>query len=205
MTLLHRFFTWAVVMLSLAIGNTAWGDGGVVRLSEVAGPFRVTVFASPAILEPGPADLSVLVQTADSSEVVLDADVVFELRPPPGVALSGPDPNCGPGIGPEAYRPIAGNTIWTVRANRSRATNKLLQAAWVEFPVPGHWTLAVTITRGAESATLSGELRVEPGRNHSGAVGLCLAMPPVAILLFGAHARLRLRCYQSLRKYLHTT
>ena len=45
---------------------SCWADGGAVRAIERDGPFQISVFTSPQPLVAGPADISVLVQDADT-------------------------------------------------------------------------------------------------------------------------------------------
>jgi putative membrane protein len=144
-TRLSRYMFLAL-MLSLPLAALAYGwlapdtidtDGAVVRMQEVSGPFRVSVFSAPGPLPAGAADVSVLVQDRNSGETILDATVDLEAQP------------VGGGGGSES-----------IRATRSRSTNKLLEAATLNLSSPGSWELRISVQRGSDHVTLSGRLEV---------------------------------------------
>jgi hypothetical protein len=136
-----------------------------VRLMQAAGPFTITVFAAPAVLGVGPADLSVLVQSRADGATVLDAGVAITAVPPVSTAAT----------------PV------TADATHDAATNKLLYAATVALPVPGTWTARVTVQRGAERADVSCELPVVPPEGTLARIWPYLAVPPLAVSLFALH------------------
>jgi hypothetical protein len=146
----------------LAAATAAWGDGGVVRLKQAAGPFVITIFTAPTPLRAGTADLSVLVQRRTDEEPVLDAQVTMTLS-----AVSGA---------------IIGAT-----ATHEQATNKLLYAATLSLPAPGAWQLQVAVRREPEAASVSCELTAAPPSPPLLAYWPYLALPPVVIGLFVVH------------------
>src|SRR5262245_2169609 len=93
----------ATVCTILAL-RSARGDGGIVQLHETRGPFSVTVFTSPEVVSGGLTDVSVLVQSEENGDVVLDADVRLSLFAPEGVAVNETDPICAPSSGGAARR-----------------------------------------------------------------------------------------------------
>jgi len=142
-----------------------------VRLMQPAGPFTITLFAAPAVLGVGPADLSVLVQSRPDGAAVLDAGVAITAVPPVGAAAA----------------PV------TVDATHDAATNKLLYAATVALPVPGTWTARVAVQRDTERANVSCELPVVPAAGTLARIWPYLAVPPLAVSLFALHQWLAAR------------
>jgi hypothetical protein len=116
-----RFLLTLAALLTLG-DHKAHADGGAVQLSEVVGPYRLSVFTSPTPLHTGPVDVSMLVQDASTNALVPDAIVTFHLSP-----QNSPD-----------------ETV-TATASRAAATNKLLQAAQIELSQSGIWILSVEV------------------------------------------------------------
>src|SRR6266436_2880459 len=104
----HCFRTLLCILLSSALYPLplARADGGAVRLSEVVGSYRITLFTSPTPVRAGLVDVSVLVQDAASSQPVPEARVSVKLAP--------------------RGRP---NESIAQIASTAAATNKVLQAA----------------------------------------------------------------------------
>lgn len=141
-------FVFPALMLSLPLAALAYGwlapdtidtDGAVVRMQEFCGPFRVSVFTAPGELPMGAADVSVLVQDRDSGQAILDATVDLTVRSADGSGRSK-----------------------SIRATRTRSTNKLLDAATVNLPSPGSWELRVSVQRGSDQRAFSARLEVAP-------------------------------------------
>lgn len=135
----------------------AWADGGLVRLSQVAGPYTITVSSAPTPLRAGPIDLSVLVQRRDGGAPVLDAAVAVALR--------------------------SGDAHIEQTATHAAATNKLLYAAPLLLPAAGRWAVAVTV--GGE--TIHFEMDAEPAASEALAFWVYLVLPFVAIAVFALH------------------
>lgn len=167
MSLRRRAATMVAVFLLAA--PVAWPDGGVVRLRESRGALVVTVFTAPDPLPAGPQDVSVLVQDP-SGAPVLDAEVTLRFDPPEG-----------PGSG------------FAVRALRSQATNKLLQAARVDLGEVGEWRLGVSVSRAGQASDLSGPLPIAPPTHRVAALWDVFALPPLMVVLFALNQTLRPR------------
>jgi hypothetical protein len=146
---------------ALLVATAAHGDGGLLRASEAAGPLVVSIFTAPTPLRVGPADVSIMVQATDDHSAVLDAEVQVVLH--------------GPGV------------ERTATATRAAATNKLLYAALLDLPAPGHWTLAAEVRAGARRAHVSCEVDVAPALPPALAFWPYLALPGLAIALFALH------------------
>jgi hypothetical protein len=142
----------------------AFADGGTMLLHQDAGVFTVTLFAAPQPLRTGAADLSVMVQDRASGEVLLD----------PIVNIT---------VGPQQ----------AVRLTRGLASNRLLQAATVDFSKPGTWRLTVLVQRGKDSAQVSTECTVEPDRSRAALVWIYVLLAVGITLLFIVHQALKLR------------
>jgi hypothetical protein len=110
------------VCLSGVAPRAAQGDGGTVRLSSVAGPYRVSAFTSPTPLRAGLVDVSVMVQDTVSGETMHDAVVSLTVT-------SSEEPPCE----------------IRAAATREAATNKLLRSTVFELPRAGPWRVEIAI------------------------------------------------------------
>lgn len=109
--------------LLLLLPSRAVANGGTVQVAgQVAGPYRLTVLASPNPVMVGIADVSVLVQKAGSDDLVRDAHVLVTVTPPGGSGRT------------EVYE-----------ASHELATNKLYYAAHVDLPAEGQWGVQVEV------------------------------------------------------------
>jgi hypothetical protein len=152
----------AIVFLAAA----AWllADGGAIQLRQQAGPFWVTVFASPAPLHAGPADLSVLVQDRETLQSVLDSAVTLRLQ----------------------HESVNIDAV----ATRALAQNKLLYAASVNLAGAGEWKYSVTVRRGSDQGMVSGSMTIAPAEAPLAAHWVSIAFAPLCILIFALHQRL---------------
>src|SRR3974390_1665939 len=93
-----RIMHYFAVMLSASLFPfLANADSAVVRAQDRQGPFTITIF-SPAEVSRGlRADITVMVQSRDSGEAVMDADVELGFVPPVGASFNPNDVVCGPG------------------------------------------------------------------------------------------------------------
>ena len=191
-----RLAVWLGWVLLLLVGSTTGvrADGGRVVLQEVQSPMRVTVMMDPAEARVGWIDLSVLVQSAEGTEVWLDADTEFLLHPPTGVVLPAMDPFCGPnGEALSQARSAANPLARTYVATRAVATNRLLRAARVHVPVAGEWQLEVRVRRAGIRTVFRAPLTVLEAPIARASVVGCLALPPLVIGLYITHQGLRRR------------
>ncbi len=133
------------LFLSLPAGlaASAWADGGTVQLMEQVGATRITVFTSPSPLRAGFADVSVLVQDAQTGDLCPCQSIRLRLAP----------------------RDSPQSVVRAV-ASSDEATNKLMQAALVELPEPGTWELEVACrtTDGLQTVTCPLEVALAPPR-----------------------------------------
>lgn len=158
----------ALVLLLLAPG-LARGDGGRLRLSERAGPYRVSVFTSPEPLRVGGADVSVFVQDG-AGTAVADAQVRITLTP---VGGSG--------------------QVLSAEATQEAAVNKLLRAAAVDLTAAGTWRLVVEVEGPSGPARCAVDLEVGPPLPRWIEWWPWIAWPVVPVVLFVLHQRLRVR------------
>jgi len=173
---------WGAALLCIMLmPRIARGDGSIVRLQETRGPFSVTVFVSPEAID-RLTDVSVLVQSRNSGDVLLDADVSLSLIPPNGTAIADLDPFCGPSGGRDST---------TVLATRERASNKLLYAALLKLDAPGNWKLNVTVSRSSDTASFDCFLPVTTTLTKLSGLWPYLAFPPIAIAAFALNQKLR--------------
>jgi hypothetical protein len=168
----------------------ATADSGIIRTQESLGPFTITIFTPAEISRGLPTDITVMVQSRDSGEAVMDADVKLGFAPPVGSSFNPNDLVCGTGNGiPVGLR---GHPTAFV-ATHAQAANKLLYGASVVFPGSGNWQLRTTIRRGNETASASCALPVSAPPSRLIVVWPCLALPPLAIALFACNQWLRNR------------
>jgi len=156
--------------LALLTATLACADGGVVLQHREAAPFVVTVFESPASPRAGTVDLSVLVQTPEALEPVLDAAVEVALR--------------------------QGDSEVVARATHDQAQNKLLYATSVQLNQPGTWHYLLLVKKAAESTTVSGDIAISEGEPKLTGYAGYLALPFVCLVLFAIHQALRARKLQ---------
>jgi hypothetical protein len=154
-----------IAMLAPLIAHS---DGGTVQLHEASGPFVVTVFTAPETLRAGPIDTSVLVQDRETGRVILDAKVNLAFQ-----AVAGTGPR------------------FQARATHVQARNKLLQAATIDIPAAGGWTIQISVCRDRTQAVLATKFLVLPAAPRLAAIWPFLIVPPVAIALFVLHQALR--------------
>ncbi len=102
--------------------SCALADGGALRLSERRDGHHVAIFTTPTPLRVGCADISTLLQDADSGRPLPDVAIVVTAYP-----IQHPQ------------RLI--RTIATTEA----ATNKLFRAARLELSTPGRWHVEVEV------------------------------------------------------------
>ncbi len=189
-----RLQIWIVTafVTTLAPGF-ARGDGGIIQLREVKGPYSVTVFTSPEADRAGLIDVSVLIQWQKTGEVVLDADVSLTLQPPNHGTIKQSDPLCSLPSASAAFGLPDMQHPLSVRATREQASNKLLYAAPVELDAAGDWKLNVFVSREADTASFDCLLPVTLASGGLKGLWPYLALPPIAITAFAMNQRLRWR------------
>lgn len=158
------------IALWLAAAGAALADGGLVRISQVVGPYTVTVFSAPTPLRAGMVDISVLVQARASGNPVLDAEVAVNLQ-----AIDDP------------ARVVRG------AATHAAAINQLLYAAELELPAPGRWRGDVVIHAGGGEHTVTFEVDAAPPLPDAIVFWPYLAAPFAALALYALHQWLTLR------------
>ena len=163
----------ATAMMWVAIAGfagmiRAHADGGAVQFEKSAGPFVITVFTTPNPLRAGPVDLSLLIQSRDSQQPVLDCQAFVQLRKEGAMRIRS-------------------------EATHEAAQNKLLYAAPVKVPEPGLWELEVAIQRGDDSIKVAGEISVAPANPVLLVYWRSLILPPLFISLFAVNQWLKRR------------
>jgi hypothetical protein len=158
------------LLLSLLIlaseARLAYGDGGALIFHQQAGSLNISVFASPSPLRAGMADLSVLLQDADTDAVRLDASVEIHLLK-------------------------AGEPELVATPTPGQATNKLLYAAAVEIPSEGEWKITLRCIERGHEAVVQGILTVLPPEPALLTYWIYFVIVPIAIALFILNQRLK--------------
>ena len=182
---------FATLVALTAFVRPAFADGGVVKLREETGPFLVTVFVAPTSPRVGLTDLSVLVQSRDSRETILDGEVDLFFISPPGAKIEGDEIFCTP-EGGELRAVGAGNSaVRPIPATRGDAVNKLLYVAKVNLPAEGDWQMRLRIKRGSAIAHLNALLPVAKAGTAFASVWLFLLIPSLLIATFIGHQHLK--------------
>jgi nitroreductase len=155
------------LLFILTIAAAASGDSGLVRLSQLAEPWRITVMTDPTPIREGLADIAVLVQDAESGAAILDAAVTLDLRSDAnGLRLS-------------------------LQATRAQADNRLLYAAKFVVPASGDWTVRTTVQQGDTTAVVDWSMTVAPPLPPLASIWPWLLPAAVALVLYAANQRLR--------------
>src|SRR3974377_1402569 len=76
--IMHYF---AVMLMASLFPSLAHADSAVVRAQERQGPFTITIFTPAEVSRGLPSEMTVMVQSRDSGEVVMDADVELGFLP----------------------------------------------------------------------------------------------------------------------------
>jgi hypothetical protein len=167
-----RAWAFCLALISFAPCAVVRADGGVVLLCKQSGPYTVTVFATPAPLQAGQVDLSVMVQNTENATPLLDGRVLLKLSKGDQLSIN-------------------------AEARHELAQNRLLYAALVDIPEPGEWKMDVTFFRGLESATVQSSMTVMAANSFLLSHWRNLAFPPLVIALFCLQQWLKRRNRQS--------
>jgi hypothetical protein len=157
---LRRLFLLLLLALVALSETQALGDGGAVRTIERVGGMQVSVFTSPAVLVPGEADVSVLVQDAKTMAAISNVDIEVTLTP--------------------RGRPYA---VQRVRATAETATNKLFQASHVTLEA-GSYDLVVDVRVGEQKVEVGCKVEVGAPPTKAAAFWPWFSWPLVPILVF---------------------
>lgn len=159
--------TAAKVLIGLCIASGLLiADGGIVQFQSQAGPFFVTMFSAPVPLRVGVADLSVMVQSVNDRNSVLDCEVTLQLSK-------------------------AGEHDIRVAATRAQATNKLLYAAHPVLQQAGKWSVRVAIEARGDTVRVNGEIEVLPQLPPLIVYWPYFALLPVAVAFFALNQWLK--------------
>ena len=112
-------------------------DDQALRFRGQSGTFAVSVFATAGNLQAGASDFNVLVQDANSQEVLRDATIEISAQEVAGPQRTG-----------------------AVRADSEDSENKLLQSASLNLPAEGDWKVNIAIRHDGQSADFSLPVRV---------------------------------------------
>jgi hypothetical protein len=166
MSRLDHSACWLLAVSSFILhpSSFALADGGVPRISELAGGYRVSVFTSPTPFRAGPVDLSVLVQDADSGDLAVGVQITVRatLRDRPNLSVTHP-------------------------AMAEAATNKLYRAAVFELPEPGWWDFEVAVEGTRGPAQVYFALEAADRLPQWRALAPWIGWPALAIGLFSVH------------------
>ncbi|MDG2424433.1 MAG: hypothetical protein P8M22_10680 [Phycisphaerales bacterium] len=144
----------------LALSAVCLCDSGVVRISQVDGPWRITVFSEPTPFRAGAVDISVLVQEESDDSPVLDATVSLMLEHAEGLADS-----------------------MLVEATREAATNQLLYSGKFDLPASGMWNIEAAALRGDQLSRVRFEAEAAEALPPFLELWFWFLLPGIAIIL----------------------
>ena len=174
-----------MALLTCLLSHSAFADGGAVLAEKIQGPYRITLFGSPAPLRAGAADLSVFIQDAKTGEPILDRVVTVQLKA------------AAAAVGTEAWVPPCCSMKFNthpVAATHAAAQNKLLYAANLLIPSSGPHEILVRIGDHPDDAPLvTAPVEIAAALPPATTFWAYLAFPPVAIIGFALNQRLRRR------------
>ena len=180
-----------LLMFGLSLSN-ARADGGVIRLSEAKGPFRVTVFTPAEPVQEGLCDVSVMVQRRDSGDAIFDATVELVFKAPAPSAAEPIGQLCGAsGAWLPGRSSKPSQVQLTVPACRRLASNKLLYAAPFRFGTAGNWQLEALIKHRNDAVRFACAVPVGPPPRPLLFLAPYLALPPLLVALFVLNQCLR--------------
>ena len=155
-----RLQAYLVLILATLSPVSVHADGGMVIMRKEVDALIITVFASPAPLSVGPADISVLVQNRDGLQPLLDAQVSVLLQ------------------GQSSTAEIR------ARATREQAQNKLLYAALLTIPEPGKWRLLITTLHHGNHVKIGHDIDVNQGDSARRSDWEYIALPIITVAVF---------------------
>jgi hypothetical protein len=142
---------------------TCFADGGAILLRKETKEFVITVFSSHAPVSVGLEDISILIQSRNGLEPVLDADVSV----------------------------VAEHSSTAIEARLLlSSSNKVLYAAPVPFSEPGPWDLILTIQRQGERTAITARVDVAPAQDWAASYWGYVAFPPLTVVFFLLRERL---------------
>lgn len=152
----------AAGLMVLTVGQ-AVADGGSVRAMETSGGLKLSVFTAPLALAAGPVDVSVLVQDADSGDVLPQAAVLVTLTPRGRVYAA------------EQFA-----------ASREQATNRLFQACHPTLAA-GWYDVAVRASHADRTGVVRFEMQVGPEPTAGSRFWPWFCWPAIPIALVAVH------------------
>ena len=160
-----------VLVLSSALLHLApfaRADGGLLRLRQNAGGYKIAVFTSPTPIRVGTVDVSVLVEDAATGEFVPDAKVTVCLKMP------------------------TAESVLKYTATDDAATNRLFKAAVFKLPTAGPWDLQVAVEGPHEPALVAFALNADERLPRWREFWPWFTWPAIVVVLFCAQqARVR--------------
>ena len=170
-------FVLATILLALSFdvfALSAKADGAALVAAGRAGPYQLSVLASPTPLRVGESEWSVLLLDASSGEAVLDANV--ELRVQPATAEHLHEHH-------DAHDPT--RRFYTL--SHAGSSNRLLYSVRVPLDRQGAWQLEIRAQGGLGSGDLKLDLSVGPARSPLLEYWQSFALPAIALLVLVLH------------------
>lgn len=179
---------WTTMMGSLH------ADGFVTRWREVREPFVITLLTAADVSSATATEMAVLVQRLNTGEIVPDATVELRFEPPAGAVVSAGDVLCGAGNElPPQWRNRLGGSPESVPALAEGTDNPLGYGIRIRLPSPGDWRVHLSVRHGASFVSGNSVVHVGGPAERLRSVWPSLALPPMAIVLFGINQALRRR------------
>jgi hypothetical protein len=176
---------FAFILISSWTAGHAFADGGAIRYQGNSGPFHVTLFTLPAVMNAGLIDVTALVQDSATLVPLLDAEVYFDLSSN-SASIQGPS-----AWSPPACAWLAAPNLNSIPARLNHGENKLLYGAMVRIPHSGRWDLQVRIQRGAAESVCNTSFNVNPPPSPPLAYWRLFIIPPIGVACFAFYQAAR--------------
>lgn len=180
----------------------AYGDAGLLRVSEVSGPYRISVFSEPTPLRLDRGVLSILVADRETGRPLRDVKVQVRIASSTDTAHASVQSAQRPGRGLRFSATLDESDALQVCPMHPK-----FEAAHPGFcpycgmelvsrsSSPGPRAIQVAVKSNRGEGSVSFEADIEAPESQWISLGPSLAVPPLGILLFVLHQSLRHRMH----------
>lgn len=178
----------------------AYGDAGLLRVSEVSGPYRISVFSEPTPLRLDRGMLSILIADHETGRPLRDVEVQVRIASPVDPARAYVKPAKRPGRGlrftatlDEPGAPQVCPMHPEFEATRPGYCPHCGMELVSRSRPPGLFAIRIEVESNRGEGSVSFEANIEAPESQWVSLGPSLAVPPLGILLFVLHQSLRHR------------
>jgi len=175
-------------------------DAGLLRVSDLSDPYRISVFSEPTPLRLDRGTLSILVADAETGQPLRDVEVKVRIEPDtdPAHPFVKPAERRGRGLRFSATLDDP-NALQVCPMHREFAATEPGSCPYCGMPLvshspaPGSWRIHVDVKSDRGEGSVSFEADVQPPEAVWISLGPSLAIPPIGILVFVLHQSLQRR------------